>query len=159
MFHTARHSWQKTFLCHALKILIHQHMASILDSMAKKILPSQLERAIGRNFAGSDTLSLLAIRVTEAHCQDRRMTPVFQTVSKMLKGILWRHLHRFQILLNDKLSRLANFAFSRIALVHDEKLSRSHLLNWILRSQKSLHRAVRGNLYSRIRDGRENSSI
>ena len=68
---------------------------SILDSMAKKILPSQLERAIGRNFAGSDTLSLLAISVTEAHCQDRGMTPVFQTVSKMLKS---RHLHRFQIM-------------------------------------------------------------
>ena len=66
--------------------------------MAKKILPSQLERAIGRNFAGSDTLSLLAISVTEAHCQDRGMTPVFQTFSKMLKRILCRHLHRFQIM-------------------------------------------------------------
>ena len=62
---------------------------------AKKILPSQLERAIGLKLAGlSFGPDLWKSRIA-AHCQDGGTEHDFQTRCMMLKSGAWRHEQRF----------------------------------------------------------------
>ena len=62
---------------------------------AKKILPSQLERAIGLKLAGLSVGPDLWKSRIAGHCQDGGTEHDFQTRCMMLKSGAWRHEHRF----------------------------------------------------------------
>ena len=62
---------------------------------AKKILPSQLERAIGLKLAGLSVGPDLWKSRIAAHCQDGGTEHDFQTRFMMLKSGVWRHEQRF----------------------------------------------------------------